>query len=91
MRRITVKDLEKLVRRLNSAKKYKPTRKIGRYKNGKFKSNAGFHLSGAYGGYKLVFSNKDESGERSITQGYVAKRELFDQMRAMIEFSSFKR
>ena len=91
MRRITVNDLENLVRRLNTAKKYKPTRKIGRYKNGKFKSDKGFHLSGAYGGYKLVFSEKDQSGERSITQGYVPKRELFDQMKAMLEFSSFKR
>ncbi len=84
MRRITVKDLENLVRRLNIEKKYKPVRKIGRYKNGKFKSDKGFHLSGAYGGYKLVFSEKDQSGERSITQGYAPKRELFDQINAIL-------
>jgi|TARA_B110000879_G_C10901438_1_gene404644 hypothetical protein len=89
--RITKADLESLVRRLNTAKKYKPTRSIGRYKNGKFKSDKGFHLDGAYGGYKLVFSNKDSSAERNVTNGYSSKKELFEKMRAMLEFSSFKR
>ena len=90
MRRITLKDLENLVRRLNIEKKYKPVRKIGRYKNGKFKSDKGFHLSGAYGGYKLVFSNKDDSSGRSVTRGgHIPKRELFDQINAILSYNNF--
>jgi hypothetical protein len=84
MSRITVSDLENLVKRINVAKKYQPVRKIGRYKNGKFKSNAGYHLSGAYGGYKLVFSKKDESGVRNVTSGYVPKKELYNQMKGIL-------
>jgi hypothetical protein len=89
MQRITNSDLDNLVRRLNIAKKFKPTRTIGRYKNGKFKSSAGFHISGAYGGVKLVFSKKDSSGETNITHGYVPKRELYEKMKAMLEFNRF--
>tara|TARA_R110000744_G_scaffold41684_1_gene94625 strand:- start:650 stop:916 length:267 start_codon:yes stop_codon:yes gene_type:complete len=81
---ITKADLESLVRRLNTAKKYKPTRKSGRYKNGKFKSDKGFHLDGAYGGYKLVFSEKDSSGERNITSGYSTKKELYEKIRNIL-------
>ena len=89
MQRITNNDLDNLVRRLNIAKKYKPTRTIGRYKNGKFKSSAGFHISGAYGGVQLVFSKKDSSAERNITYGFVPKRELYEKMKAMLEFNRF--
>tara|TARA_R110002110_G_scaffold414096_1_gene642971 strand:+ start:183 stop:452 length:270 start_codon:yes stop_codon:yes gene_type:complete len=89
MRRITVGQLETLVRRLNESKKYKPVRKVGRYKNGKFKSDKGFHLSSAYGGYKLVYSDKDESSQSSVTSGYAPKRELFDQINAMLMYKRF--
>lgn len=89
MQRITNSDLDSLVRKLNIAKKFQPTRTIGRYKNGKFKSSAGFHIDGAYGGVKLVFSKKDSSGETSITSGYVPKRELYEKMRAMLQFNRF--
>lgn len=91
MQRITNSDLDRLVRRLNIAKKYKPTRTVGRYRNGKYKSTAGFHISGAYGGVQLVFSKKDSSAERDITRGYVPKRELYEKMKAMLEFNSFKK
>ena len=91
MQRITNSDLDRLVKRLNIAKKYKPTRTFGRYRNGKYKSTAGFHIDSAYGGVKLVFSKKDSSGERDITRGYVPKRELYEKMKAMLEFNSFKK
>jgi hypothetical protein len=81
---ITKANLESLVKRLNVAKKYKPTRSIGRYKNGKFKSDKGFHLEGAYGGYKLVFSNKDSSGKRDITRGYSSKKELYEKIQSIL-------
>lgn len=84
MATITKNDLDNLVKRINVAKKYKPVREIGRYKNKKFKSNAGYHLDGAYGGYKLVFSKKDESGVRNVTSGYVPKKELYNQMKGIL-------
>jgi hypothetical protein len=91
MRRITQKDLDNIVKRLNIAKKFKPTRTVGRYKNGKYKSSAGFHVSYAYGGAKLVFSKKDDSSQRGITYGFVPKKELYEKIQAMLEFNSFKR
>ena len=81
---ITKADLDSLVRRLNVAKKYKPTRTIGRYKNGKFKSDKGFHLDSAYGGVKLVFSNKDSSAESDVTRGYVSKKELYEKIQNIL-------
>ena len=89
MRSITKADLDNLVRRLNIEKKNKPTRTIGRYKNGKFKSDKWFHISSAYGGVQLVFSKKDSSAESSVTQGYVSKRELFDQINAILSYRRF--
>jgi len=89
MQRITTADLEYLVKRLNSEKKYKPTRTTGKYKNGKYKSDKGFHISSAYGGVKLVFSDKDSSAQSNVTQGYVTKRELFDQINAILSYRKF--
>lgn len=86
---ITKTDLENLVKRLNVSKKYAPVRTIGRYKNGKFKSSKGFHISGAYGGVKLVFSNKDSSAESDVTRGYVSKKELYDQINAILSYKRF--
>jgi len=81
---ITKENLESLVKRLNVAKKYKPTRSTGRYKNGKFKSDKGFHLDKAYGGYQLVFSGKDSSGRMNITSRHVSKKELYEKIKSIL-------
>ncbi len=48
--------------------------KVGRY-----------YVSGAYGGWKLVQILNEGGGERSITQGYLSKREVYHLIHAYRE------
>jgi hypothetical protein len=81
MSRITRKDLELLVSRINEATNSPLT-----YSDKRFKPHIGhYHLSGAYGGLKLV-RTMSESGEiKDITKtGYTTKRELYNEMSAFL-------
>ena len=44
-----------------------------------------YWVQGAYGGWKLVQIVNEGGGERSITQGYVSKRELYSLIHAYRE------
>jgi hypothetical protein len=91
MRSITKADLDNLVRRLNIEKKNKPTRTIGRYKNGKFKSDKGFHISSAYGGVQLVFSKKDSSAESSVHRDMYLKENCLIKLTPYFLIEDFKK
>ena len=89
MDRITMRDLEATVRRINTicgtpqqpyelvlATDDKPSR---------YEPQARcYHLSGAYGGYSLQQMCDTGSGVRSIIEGYRPKRELYELMHAYI-------
>jgi len=82
--RITVKDLENGIDRLNRiagtpATPYTKTAK------GKFKANAGnYHLSGAYGGYQVMQMVKSGGCSCPIGAGHVPKRECYETLHAYI-------
>lgn len=84
MERITQKDLENRVQRLNELKGY-PIEPYTQDVNGKHRANANnYHLSGAYGGVKLV-QMCETGGCRDIsTGGYGTKRELYNIINSMI-------
>jgi hypothetical protein len=44
-----------------------------------------YYLYGAYGGWKLVQITNEGGGERSITQGYLSKREVYHLIHAYRE------
>jgi len=83
--RITQKDLEHLVSRINRALN-RPETPYGKDENGKFKANLGnFHISGAYGGVALEEIQTDGGGVRRIsTDGYGTKRQLYTWMTAFL-------
>ena len=72
--RITQKDLERIVLRINRALN-RPETPYGKDENGKFKANLGnFHISGAYGGVALEEIQTDGGGVRRVsTDGYGTK------------------
>lgn len=83
MNRITISNLEGLVRRINIAAgtPQAPYTKEG----GSFRVNVGnYHLDSAYGGWKLAQTVNEHGGERNITEGYVSKRELWGQLQAFL-------
>lgn len=72
--RITMKDLETLVRLINEetgspTEGYKPNQ---------------YMLDGAYGGWKLVRKCADNAGIREITSGYVPKRDLYHRLQSIL-------
>lgn len=78
--RITEKDLEKHLDRLNEGKPEKPRFTPGRY-----------DLDYAYGGVKLVQYVNERGGQRDIsTGGFGTKRELFTFMQGMKNKECFK-
>ena len=39
--------------------------------------------------HTLVYSDKDESSQSNVTSGYAPKRELFDQINAILMYKRF--
>lgn len=84
MSTITKANLEHLCKMINEAtgNNQEPYTKNA---DGTFTPNAGtYTLSGAYGGWKLEQMCKG-GGTRSITNGYVSKRDLYYQMSAYLD------
>ena len=83
--RITQKDLERIVLRINRALN-RPETPYGKDENGRFKANLGnFHISGAYGGVALEEVQTDGGGVRRVsTDGYGTKRQLYTWMTAFL-------
>lgn len=80
MERITIKDLEKLVKTINQLTQSPPEY------SGVNGINIGhYYLDGAYGGWKLVQTVNNSGGVRAIGYGYEAKRVLYGQLRVFIE------
>jgi hypothetical protein len=85
MKRITTKDLEAIVVRLNTIT-CNPQEPYSKDINGRLRPNAGnYWIDQAYGGNKLVQMG-DDSGTRDVsTIGYAPKRDLFDWIDAYIK------
>jgi len=82
--RINQSDLEATVNRINRATGNK-LEAVTRGDDGKRTYNIGTYvISYAYGGCKLEQIVSDGGGIRSITSGYVSKRELYYQMQAFL-------
>lgn len=86
MQRITDKDLDKAVERLNKAKGT-PIATWTRDNEGKSKANIGnYYVEGAYGGVKLVQVEGEGGSIRVISQGgYGTKRELYNIIHSMLQ------
>lgn len=83
--RITQKDLEYLVERINEATN-SPQQQYTKSDERPMKSNIGnYHLDYAYGGVKLVRMANEHGGISDISrQGYGTKRELYIWMQAFL-------
>lgn len=83
--RITIKDLEAAVERLNRLTGNPPT-PYTRSKDGSFTANIGnYHLSQAYGGCQVCQMLTDGGGVTTpITSGHVPKRECYETLHAFI-------
>ena len=85
MQRITDKDLENLVDRINRTLGTPMTYATAN-DDGKRTINIGnYHLDSAYGGVQLVQTVTIGGGVRVIIHGYGTKRELFNKMHAFLE------
>lgn len=74
--RVTKKQLQAIVDRINIITK-SPMTTYTKDKKGKFKANIGnFHLDFAYGGCALHRIENAGGGVNTITSGYVTKKEL---------------
>lgn len=84
--RITQKDLEAQVRRINEALGRPAAQHSKDETTGRYKSNIGnFHLSYAYGGVALEETVNEGGGVRRVSSGgYGTKKELFRWMDAYI-------
>lgn len=83
MIRITEKDLENVLARINVA--------AGFEAKPKYSTPGSYGLDGAYGGWKLVQYVNASGGERNITWGFVPKRELFGRMNAYLSGMTAKK
>ncbi len=85
MYRITIKDIENGLARLNRLTN-NPLTPYSRSEDGKFTTNIGnYHLSQAYGGCQIHQMLSDAGGITCpITAGHVTKRECFDTLHAFI-------
>lgn len=83
--RITNKQLEFLVDRINQLTN-SPMAPWTRQKDGTLKANIGnYHISGAYGGVCLHRMMNESGGVTTpLSYGHVPKRELYNQLRAFI-------
>lgn len=83
--RITDKDLEAVVARINRITN-SPLAPYSKGENGHNKANIGnYHLSYAYGGVSLHRMNNEAGGVTTpINSGHVTKRELYNLMQAYI-------
>jgi hypothetical protein len=82
--RVTTKDLEAVISRINAMTGNKPEA-YTQTDNG-YKANVGTYvLDGAYGGWKLQQIVNEHGAVTNITTGYVPKRELYHQMQALIK------
>ena len=81
MRRITQKDLERLVDRINDFTGNNP-----KPWDGNCNANIGnYHLSYAYGGVKLHQMVSDGGGVRDVlSTGYTTKRDLFNHLHTFL-------
>ena len=81
---ITVKSLEAAVSNLNDLFGVENAQYIGRDETGKLISNVGaFHISGAYGGYRLEQMTQG-GGARDVSERGT-KREVYDYIWAMVK------
>lgn len=85
MERITQKDLEYLVDRINTITK-SPPYPCSKDDNGKITTWIGnYHLSYAYGGVQLVRMVNENGGIETISRRcHVTKRELYNWMQAFL-------
>lgn len=83
--RITNKQLEHLVDRINELTG-SPKTAWTRQPDGSLRANIGnYHISGAYGGVCLHRMMNDGGGVTTpLSYGHIPKRELYDQLRAFI-------
>ena len=89
MTRISIKDLEHQVKRINEIEgmAIEPYTSI----DGKITPNAGnYHLDQAYGGVKLVRMCQQGTGTTNITTGFISKKELYYKLDAIITGLSMK-
>lgn len=89
MDRITMRDLEATVRRINTicGTPQAPYCKIEARGETmpRYVAQIGcYHMSGAYGGYALHQMVNDGGGVRDIFGGHLPKRELYERMHAFI-------
>jgi hypothetical protein len=82
--RITQKDLENMVDRINEATN-QPMKPWQPY-DGKSVANVGnYHLSYAYGGVKLHQMTNEHGGVRDVlTTGYTTKKDLFNHLNSFL-------
>ena len=74
--------LESLVKQLN---------KVAGFDNPKYSTVGAYTLDGAYGGWQLQQYCNESGGVSVISKGgYVPKRELYNQLGAMLEFQNSK-
>ena len=84
MERITEKQLQSVVDRINRIAGTPMTPYV-KGDDGKYHPQANnYHLDFAYGGVQLVQMCNEGGGTRNITQGHVSKRELLYLMQAFI-------
>lgn len=83
--RITLANLEAVVRRINIMTK-SPLEPYTKGKNGKYKANIGnYHLDGAYGGYALHRMDSEGGGVQDVLRvGHVSKPDLYYQLHSFI-------
>lgn len=86
MNRITKRNLEYLVERIN-VETGSPLEPWTKRADGTLKANIGnYHLSGAYGGYCLHRMLNDGGGVTTpLVSGHVPKRELYNRMRSFLD------
>lgn len=89
--RITEKDLEIAINRLNNLTN-NPTEPWSKNKKGKIKANIGnYHIDYAYGGYVLCEMTNINGGIRNIFNKCKTKRELYNQIHAyMLGIEDYK-
>ena len=81
--RVTKEHLENQVELLNEFTN-QPKKTWSKDKSGKFLSNIGnYHISGAYGGFKLEQIANENGGVREITNYRMTKRELYYVLHSM--------
>ena len=85
MNRITQKDLEAVVTRINKTTG-NPTESYIRGEDGRYHAQIGnYHISGAYGGVSLHQMANDGGGVHDVFScGHVTKRDLYNRMQAFI-------